>query len=166
MTWIIGNLLYFQIKSSIDWSPITRNEVIDHDLEATPLKILTDTALGINDFVNLLVMSLGKIRIDFKHKRFSIDSCGSYGFVNLPEDLNKEWTISKTKEALTILCNGVEVLNLVYDEVDIYCTRLWSKATSQIRFMNDDSASDNWRPLLEGKITNYIIFLKNVLPKK
>ena len=112
------------------------------------------------------MISLGKIRIDFKHKRFYIDSCSWYEFVNLPEDLHKEWTISKTKEALTILCNGVEVLNLFYDEVDIYCTRLWSKATSQITFMNDDSASDNWRPLLEGKITNYIIFLKNVLPNK
>ena len=131
-----------------DWSPITRNEDIDHDLEATPLKILTDTALGINDFVNLLVISLGKIRIDFKHKRFSIDSCGSYGFVNLPEDLNKEWTISKTKEALTILCNGVEVLNLVYvDSSEANCESTWSRDGAQVKFGSDDQASDYfWDP--------------------
>ena len=137
-----------------DWSPIKKELAIDHDLEAIPLQVLTNTVVGQNGAVNLELPGFGKIRIDFRYRRFQIDRCGNYGFQNLPDSLNKEWTISKTKEALTILCNGVEVLNLVYDEVDIYCTRIWSRDVTKIKFKNDDRASDFWRPLLAGKIAN------------
>ena len=89
--------------------------------------------------------------IEIGRRRFYIHNCGHHSFPNLPEDLNKEWTISKTKEALTILCNGVEALNLVYDEVDIYCTRTWSKSATKINFRNSDKASDYRRTLQRGK---------------
>ena len=106
--------------------------------------------VGKDDVVNLELPGVGKIRIDFRQRRFQIDRCGYNAFQNLPDSLNKEWTISKTKEALTILCNGVEVLNMVYDEVDVYCTRIWSRDVTKIKFKNDDRASEKWRPLLRG----------------
>ena len=123
----------------------------DHNLEVSPVRILTKTAIRkVNDFVNLYVKDNGRIQISFWLEKFIIEHCGSYAFTNLPDDLNKEWTISKTKEALTILCNGVEALNLVYAEVNLYCTRSWSRDTTKIRFLNDDRASENWKPLTEG----------------
>ena len=133
-----------------DWSPIKREVAIDHDLETTPLQVLTNTVVGQHGAVNLELPGFGKIRIDFRSRRFQIDRCGYHAFQNLPDSLNKEWTISKTKEALTILCNAVEVLNLVYDEVDVYCTRIWSRDVTKIKFKNDDQASEKWRPLLRG----------------
>ena len=136
-----------------DWSLITREVAIDHDLEAIPLQVLTNTVVGKEDVVNLELPGVGKIRIDFRYRRFQIDRCGLYSFQSLPDSLNKEWTISKTKEALTIQCNGVEVLNLVYvDSTNSQCQIIWSKDVSQVKFKSDDRASDYFRgPQEQGK---------------
>ena len=126
---------------------------MDHDLEATPIRILTNTVLGKHEVVVVEVKNSGLLRIDFRFKRFNIDSCGLHNFPTsiLEElDVNKEWTISKTDKALTVLCNEVEALNLVFDEVDIYCTRAWSKDVTQIKFRNEDSATDYWKKIAGG----------------
>ena len=68
----------------------------------------------------------------------------------MPEEKNKIWTISRTKEALTVLCNRVEVLNLVYAEVDKYCHRKWSKTSAKIKFISNDQASDYMRSMHPG----------------
>ena len=132
-----------------------------HNLEVSPVKILTKTAIKkVNDWVSLYVKDNGQIKIFFWQKQFSIDHCGSYAFKNLPEDLNKEWTISKTKEALTILCNGVEALNLVYaDNANTRCKIMWSRDTTQVTFRHDDRASDYYRdPLEEGEECSQQVF--------
>ena len=78
----------------------------------------------------------------------------------MPEETNKIWTIRRTNEALTVLCNGVEVLNLVYAEVDKYCHRKWSKTSAQFMLENGDLSSDYTKSINPGKTE---IFRKGVL---
>ena len=95
------------------------------------------------------------IYIEINNKRYQIYSCNYGGWTNFgkfPADVNKEWTFTKTKEALTILCNGVEVVNLVYAEQYHYCTKRWSKDVTKIRFHSHDSASVRWKPVTQGSI--------------
>ena len=79
------------------------------------------------------------------YQRYQISSCYSewQDLNNLPEAVYKEWTISKTQETLTVLCNGVEVINLVYAEVTVEpCSATWSKNVTKIQFTDSDTASD------------------------
>ena len=125
---------------------------ITHDLATTPLQIITNTRLGEVDFLNLEVKDKGRIMIFFKHKQFNIGTCGKHAFPPyMPEERNKIWTISRTKEALTILCNQLEVLNLVYAEYNKYCHRLWSKTSTVIKFPHNDLSSDYIRSSSQGK---------------
>ena len=132
---------------------MTKNVDINLDLEITPLQIMTNTLLGHADFVKFYVVGVnGFITISFRHRRFEINTCGNYAFPShLPEETIKMWTISRTKEALTILCNGVLVLNMVYAEYDIYCTRKWTIDSTIIKLWSDDLASDYMRILSEGQ---------------
>ena len=132
---------------------MTKMVDINLDLEMAPLQIMTNTLLGHTDFVKFYVVGVnGFITISFRHKRFDISTCGHYAFpLHLPEERIKIWTISRTKEALTILCNEVEVLNMVYAEFDKYCTRQWTLDSTMIKLWADDLASDYMRILSGGK---------------
>ena len=124
---------------------------IAHDLVVTPLQIITNTKPKEVDSVNLEVRDKARILISFGSQQFIIGTCGRYGFpLNMPVETNKIWTISRTKEALTILCNGVEVLNLVYAEHNKYCHRLWSKTSTKLKFISNDQASDYMRSMHTG----------------
>ena len=102
--------------------------------------------------MQLNIENLRVITIDIRRERFFTESCGHYSFSpQLPVETIKKWTISRTKEALTILCNGVEVLNLVSAEYDKYCARGWSKSSTKIKFMNGDMASDYEKSLSVGR---------------
>ena len=132
-----------------DWIRVTRNEDIDHNLEIAPLQMITNTQ---QDNVYLHVNNIGGIKIEFSHSRFWVQNCGPYHDFpsSLPKTRDKEWTISKTKEVLTILCNNVEVLNLIYSTASESCSNTWSKNSSSLRF--NDLASDYYRnPLSRGK---------------
>ena len=146
--------LYFEMTISYlpaDWETVTRDVYLTHDLEETPLEILTTMKSGVAGNVNLEVQHIGSIKVEFQRKRFSVDSCGYRYFPpNLPEEKNKIWTIGRTKEALTIICNGVEVLNLVYAEYDKYCRRKWSKTSAKIKLIANDQASDFMRSMHPG----------------
>ena len=125
---------------------------ITHDLVVTPLQIITNTKLKEDDFVHLEVMNKGRIMINFRNQQLIIGTCGKHAFPpHLPKEKNKIWTISRTKEALTILCNGVEVLNLVYAEYNKYCHRLWSKTSRVMKFLYNDLSSDYIRSSSRGK---------------
>ena len=137
-----------------DWIQVTKNLIIDHNLETAPLQIMTNTKLGVPDYVHLQVNYVGRMRIEFRNSRFWIENCGNHLFPsNLPTEQNKQWTISKTKEALTILCNNVEVLNLVYSSLSNFtrCNE-WSGASTSLKFVSNDLASDYYRnPFGQGK---------------
>ena len=125
---------------------------INHDLETTPLQVFTNTELKRSDFVSMKFESGMYFRVEFCCTRFLTDLCGYPPFPpHLPEEVHKIWTISRTKEALTVLCNGVEVLNLVYAEVDKGCSMRWSKSSTKIMFRNDDLSSDYMKTLSPGK---------------
>ena len=140
---------------------MTKNVEINLDLEMTPLQIMTNTLLGHSDFVKFYVVGVnGFITISFQYKRFEISSCGYYALPShLPKERNKIWTISRTKEALTILCNEVEVLNMVYAEFDKYCTRQWTTDSTAIKFWSNDLASDYMKKLSKGKRINWTLDL-------
>ena len=104
--------------------------------------------------MQLNIEHLRVITIDIRRERqrFYTESCGQYSFSpQLPVETIKIWTISRTKEALTILCNEVEVLNLIYAEYDKYCVRGWSKSSTKIKFVNGDRASDYEKSLSVGR---------------
>ena len=136
---------------------MTRDVDINHNLETTALQILTNSELGTSDIVYLGIRNIAMIHIEYRPRRFTIPSCGLYQKFppHLPVEVNKVWTISRTKEALTILCNGVEVLNLVYAEINKYCTRSWSKSSSMINFRSDDLTSDYIKSLSKGRRTSW-----------
>ena len=135
-----------------DWIQVTKNKDIDHNLEIAPLQIITNTKLGVSDNMYLHVNNIGAIKIEFSHSRFWVQNCGPYHDFpsSLPETGDKKWEISKTKETLTVLCNNVEVLNLIYSNVSESCSNSWSKNSSSLRF--NDWASDYYRnPFGQGK---------------
>ena len=134
---------------------------MDHDLEATPLQILTNIArVGDGEKVSLNVQNIGQIVIDFgwKYRGFHIQSCGSHLFPTheLVEG-TKIWTISRTKKALSLLSNDVEVLNLVFAELTESCVKTWSVGSTKITFATDDLASDYKRTLIKGMAPYLIV---------
>ena len=153
--------------SSSDWTAVTRNVEVDHDLEATPLQILTNAKVGEEKEVGLDVQNIGRIDINFtwkmKYRGFSISSCGNYPFPgHLPKEVNKIWTISRTKEAVTILSNEVEVLNVVFTDVGEDCEKTWSGSSTKIIFTTGDLASDYKRTLIQGMAYLIIIIIKKL----
>ena len=125
---------------------------IEQDLETTPLQIITNTKPGITDQVLLNLANIGRLSVEFQRSRFYIVTCGYRYFPPyMPEEKNKIWTISRTKEALTVLCNKVEVLNLVYAEHNKYCHRQWSKTSAQFMLENGDLSSDYTKSINPGK---------------
>ena len=141
---------------------------MDHDLEATPLQILTYIArVGDGEKVSLNVENIGQIVFDFgwKYRGFHIQSCGRHLFPTheLVEG-TKIWTISRTKKALSLLSNDVEVLNLVFAELTESCVKTWSGSSTKIIFTTDDLASDYKRSLIQGMAPYLIIIIiKNTI---
>ena len=140
---------------------------MDHDLGAIPLQILTNAKVGEDKQISVNVQNIGNIVINFtwkmKYRGFSIGSCGNYPFPgHLPKEVNKIWTISRTKEAVTILSNEVEVLNLVFTDVGEGCVKTWSGSSTKIIFATGDLASDYKRTLIQGMayLINIIIIKK------
>ena len=130
-----------------DWSPVTRNSYFDYYFDNLPLRILTKNPNRVYQkrMIHLQFEQIGTIEIDMLYQRYQISSCYSewQDLNNLPEAVYKEWTISKTQETLTVLCNGVEVINLVYAEVTVEpCSATWSKNVTKIQFTDSDTASD------------------------
>ena len=82
----------------------------------------------------------------FNPPRFSIRACtdSSSKFpTDPPVGDNKVWTISKTDSALTIECNEVELVSLIFAENG--CADQWGQQVKQIKFSSYDEASDSYR---------------------
>ena len=111
---------------------------------------------GGDDKVSFNVQNIGQIVIDFgwKNKGFSIGSCGSYLFPTYElVDGTKIWTISRTKEALSVLSNDVEVLNVVFADVAPACAEVWSRSSEIIIFNPNDLASEYIRYSSQGIVS-------------
>ena len=123
-------------------------------MQSTPLQIKTDSTAGSGEDINLYAYSgsgyIGFISVwvGFKYTpRFSLSGCG-YGidFTRTPpvED-NKVWTIRKTDSAVTIECNGVELVDFKFAERGGECAYSWGQQVQQIKFASSDTASDSYR---------------------
>ena len=139
-----------------DWTAVTRKPPpIPWDLEATPLQIKTDSALGSNKLIKMWMYNNGGSNIADLIVKFSspmqyyLWNCSKW--TNLPVQppvkVDKIWTITKTHTSLRITCNNVEVLNYKFaDSSDSNCVPRWGgNVVGKIIFKKSDSASDFYR---------------------
>ena len=139
-----------------DWASVARNVYIDYDLEEHPLQIKTDSAVGSDEEVWVQFYTaewtwFSGISLSFSiTPRYYIWYCTSSDTtfpVDLPAELDKIWTITKTATALVIECNDVEVLNYLYSEASMAsCVTTLSQDVEKIWFTSiNDDASDAYR---------------------
>ena len=78
---------------------------------------------------------------------------------NVPDTVNKIWIFTKTSTSLTLTCNDVEVVSLVFDDVDktTYpgCVTKMSQEAKKIKFLYHDK-SDKYRPAPGNIIFNFL----------
>ena len=139
----------------------------DYDLETTPLEIKTDSVLGSNEQMFLVLYSAGgewtgSIQILFKSTvqyGFGWCSRGSYTDfpATLPSSKDKIWRITLTRTSgvrLRINCNDVEVLDVVLSDrvcSDNRWSTNWNGDVERIEFRSRDTASDHYRPYIIGE---------------
>ena len=64
----------------------------------------------------------------------------------LPSEQEKIWTITKTDTALIIMCNGIEVVEVIYTNYAEACGDAWNSDVAMIMFYPGyDTASDEYR---------------------
>ena len=135
----------------------------EYDLENFPLQIRTDSVIGSDERVSLLLLTsegvyAGGIIIVFSNPPiYWLGYCLHQ--TNFPSDLpsetDKVWQITFTRSSgaigVTILCNDKEVIIMVLSNTT--CTRSeWStkwdisKTVAKILFQTSDTASDYYRP--------------------
>ena len=95
---------------------------------------------------------IGNVAVYFDTMRYKILHCTSTTTTNTwtdlpvqpPVEVEKIWTFTKTETAITISCNGVEVLDYQFaDSPDSDCvTKLGGDVVEQIQFPSWDEASD------------------------
>eukprot|EP00116_Pleurobrachia_bachei_P006987 sb/3467249/ len=139
------------------WNPVVRGTYIPFDLESTPLQIKTDSTAGSKELIKVNTNS-GAVFVKFTSPiQYGIDYCAGYTTlpVQPPDEVDKIWTIRKTATALSIECNGVEVLNYQFsDGSSSYCVAYWGgDVVEKIAFLNYyATASDSYRAKPTGNI--------------
>eukprot|EP00116_Pleurobrachia_bachei_P005144 sb/3465406/ len=143
----------------IYWTAVERNVTIPWELEATPLQIKTDSTLGSNDLIYVMmydedVVFIGNVGVKFSSPmQYLIVFCTIWTDlpVEPPVEVNKVWTITKTETGLIITCNNVEVLNYLFaDSSFITCVpNLGGYVVEKIMFYSSDKASDFYRAVPE-----------------
>ena len=155
---------------------MVKNKVINYDLENSPLRIKTDSAIGSKHIVRVYFYTSSSmtlaggviIRLNDNPDSYLHQCRHSYASfpTSLPEDNNRIWNITKTLNPLGIMihCNNVEILNMQF--TDKTCTTRswkshWDKAMKRIRF--HDTASDYYLPAKGIYLTRLRIrFLKQL----
>ena len=148
-------------QNNADWLEIERGNRFDYDLESTPLQIKTNSTVGSDDLVRVWFydaegQSAGRVDLYFRSTpRYSLSYC-SLGETDLPASLPSETDkiltliLDRNSDVrLLILCNDVEVLNVVLS--DTICGRsdwreYWNREAKKIIFAPLDTGSDNYRP--------------------
>ena len=135
---------------------------IPWDLEGTPLQIKTSSTLG-SDVIHRVDMYdkdgtfVTAVGVMFSSSmNYYIGHCASYTPMQVqpPLEVDKIWTFTKTGTALTIRCNGVEVVNYPFaTSHKSECGKNWGgDAVEEIKFDPGKSGrnqiSDSYR---EGK---------------
>ena len=161
-------IIYFKICLNLSksvviipgWLPVQREVYIDHDLEATPLEIKTNSTDWSLEKVRLRFFSAqeemaGGVSFYFRSPaQYYVYHCNDH-FINLPSNLptttNKVWkiTLIKTSDVrLIIHCDFVEVVNILMS--DSSCAKsawssYWTRDVEKIWFRSTDRSSDYYR---------------------
>jgi hypothetical protein len=135
--------------------------LIHFDPEKT-LGIRTNSSQWNGDYVKVWFydrhrIHVGGVNIDFLHSvpRYHIMWCSEKFTVfpvELPTKSDKTWRITVTKNLsyrILIHCNGVKVLDVLLSPATCsnsdYSTGMWIRDITQLKFRNDDTASDYYR---------------------
>ncbi|KAL5262300.1 hypothetical protein ACHWQZ_G007879 [Mnemiopsis leidyi] len=142
------------------WVTAQHGEYIDFDLEATPLQIKTDSAVGSEDQVVVFFFSshggrAGGILLYFGPTlQYYIWHCQQGIYSNflapLPTATEKEWRVTVTRTSsvrVVIQCQDVEVANVVLSDSTCSCSEedwreTWSNDVEKIFFTDTDTATD------------------------
>ena len=124
----------------------------DYDLETTSLQIKTDSVVGQLlrvFFYDGLGDDAGGLGITFVDPpEFKILYCSQQlvSSSDLPAQLSKIWTITKTAKTLKIACNDVEMMIFTFSEsAKDTCVPYFSRDVEKILFQKLDTASDEFR---------------------
>ena len=81
---------------------------------------------------------------------------------NVPTGANKIWTITKSSTSITIVCNNVEVVNLVYADADTttfpICVSNLKQSIKKIEF--PAASSNKYRPAPGN--TNLLLYICDI----
>ena len=100
---------------------------------------------------------IGTLLVEFTSPfQYSITYCTGWTSLPVPEEVDKIWTIRKTATALSIECNGVELLSYQFSDSSYdSCVSKWGgDVVDKIWFGYTDNASDSFRarPTGRGKL--------------
>ena len=138
---------------------------IYYDLENSPLQIKTDSVVGSNEEVDVKFYGnsgiTGGVALYFssppQYKLLKCSTSKTNFSAELPDEVDKVWTISLTKVSdkirVTLHCNNKEILNFVMSSTTCSYNKwsqYWSNDMEKIWFSSalvpDDTASDYYRP--------------------
>ena len=138
------------------WKATTRGEIVEFDLETTPLYIKTDSAIGSGEegkvgLYTATGAAVGGVMISFSSTpRYALWYCVSWrNFPSgLPSETDKVWKITLSRTSgirLVIHCNFVEVLNVLLGSS--MCSNsgwnnYWGKEVDKIEFSTTHTAFD------------------------
>ena len=143
------------------WIAVQRGVYTKYDLENSPLQIRTNSVDGSNEKVVVHFFTAEGEYLDGVGLYFT--STPQYWLflcttsytdfpTPLPSETDKIWTITLIRTVsikLTINCNNKEVINIVMSDItcDVSDWRpRWSRDVEKIKFADQDTASDYYRP--------------------
>ena len=153
----------YQCHISDYWITIETNVFYETDFEQYPLQIKTDSVNGDGTLIDLTVYDesteaydeyFAYIYIRFNDViQFMVSDCVTTEIpfpTTPPSEQDKVWTLRRNSTALTIECNDVEVVEVIYSDYGDTCVSVWSTDIAKIMFYpNLDTASDEYR---EGEV--------------
>ena len=148
---------------SSDWVPFLKQPeiFIPYDLEKYPLRLKTDSEIGSNHHIDVIMYSdtatswqgytdLGYVWIRFTEPMtYKIGSCTHDHVVFetqpvLRAKLEDFWRITKTSTNLIVECNGVVVLDLSFAASPMgECKAKWSQEVVKIAFWSGSDGDDD-----------------------
>ena len=163
----VGAVKRIQIPGT--WIPVERDELIEFNLESSPLELQTDSELGSEDrtdvtfFDSDINLAGGLILSFYSPLRYRISDCMSYYAefdTTPPSDKDKVWRVTIDRERsylvnLLIHCDNQLVLErgISSSKCDSrYNNTVWGREIYQISFTSTDTASDAYRPYKPGKL--------------
>lgn len=147
---------------------VTKNQFINADLESSDLIVTTDSIVGSNDLISVMIYdatsdtNIAAIRVKFGTSKitYHIEKCTASSTYDQfttqpPSDVNKTWKFSKKSNTLEIYCNDQKVLDFTYSSAaQGGCATQWGLKAARIKFMSSgdaDTASDKYA--IEPKTT-------------